>query len=834
MIVFDAKKFLGPGSFLGIDWPYLLAEWQSMFNRGSIVSDIWAGITVALVALPLNLALAVAAGVEPGVGITTAIIASVIASLFGGQRYAITGPAATMAVVLLQISQTHGIAAVWLVGIIAGLLQFFAGALRFGKLMSFIPMPVIVGFTNAIGILIIFNSLANFMGIPKQPIAHVGELPPLAGHPLVPEFIEDVVGLLWHVFVRHEWNIYAVIIGFLVVMVALLSPKITKAIPGQLIAIVVVSLIATIFGYDIPRIIDISQMPRSLPSPIIPNLPWQDIQTLFTSAITIFLLGSIESLLSASVADGMTMSKKHHSDQELIGQGLANMIVPLFGGIPVTGVIARTAINIRAGARTRLSGVIHAAVLMGLSMIFAKQAEQIPLSALSGILIIAGVRLLEWDSTKRIWYASKAEGMVTIITTLVSVFVDLTAGVMTGLLLTCGLFIRQISAIKVIPQQYDPNRRTNIRLPIPTCKFVRTFLVDGPLFFGAAERFVETVSYTQNLKVVILHMKSVHIMDLTGAQTVLAINDQLHRGNVRLVLAELSDQPLEILEKIGALDKIGRENIFTDFREAILSVNESLLETSCRGCAAKLKSVSERTGKGHKDCLLRRSIMLNTDKIANLLKERMKNMPSPTLTGLGIYAGIDLERLLPVRTVSDIPPHLQRTPVEDLLRSQNMYDIGYDISPAPNLIICMCIDHRKQLHLPKNGAYIIRSPGANMKGQEYSIALALGAGINYMALIVHNKCLMSNPFEQKEPLQKALQTKHGWNDQQLADAFGHFASRQIGDPISFALSERDRLQDLFKGLKVIPLLYDVYSDRLYVIKPELGEPTQSNSLVLQT
>ncbi len=805
--------------FLGMDIAFLLSEWKAMFVASTISADLWAAITVTLVALPLNLALAIAAGVEPGIGITTAIITSTISSLFGGQRYAITGPSAAMAVVLLQISQSYGMAAVWLVGLLAGILQFIAGALRFGKLIGNIPLPVIVGFTNSIGALLIFNSLSNFIGVLNQPIAHPGEMPPLAGHPLIPEFIEDLVGLAWHVAIKHEWNLYALLTGFLVIIIALLIPRVTKAIPGQLIAIAFVSLIAFLFHYNVPRIIDISRIPQSLPFPAIPKLPWQDLDTLFPFAITIFLLGSIESLLSASVADGMTMSTKHHSDQELIGQGIANILTPLFGGIPVSGAIARTAVNIRAGARTRFSGLIHAAILLLFGMFFARQAEQIPLAALSGILILTGFRLIEWDVTKRIFYASRTEGIIVIVTTLISVLMDLTTGVTIGLLLSCVLFIRQVSAIKVIPHTYDPDRRASIRQPVPSCKFVRTFLVDGPLFFGATERFIETVAYTEDLKAVILHMKSVHIMDLTGAQTLLGINDQLKRKNIRLVLAELQDQPLEVLKKIDGLDKISGGNIFSDFREAILSVNESLLQTSCFGCASALKPAAASHIHGPRDCLLRRAISLNTDKIADILSQRALERADPLPVASEEPNNIDYSRLLKVNSIFDIPSRFQGTPIADLLRSQNMYDIGYDVSQAANLIIGMCIDHRKQLHLPKNGAYIIRSPGANMKDHEFSIALALTSGVTYMALLVHNKCLMSNPLKRKEILKRILVQDHGWDSNTVEESFDEFAAaKQIGDPVTFGLAESSRLRNIFKGLTVVPLLYDIYSDRLFIIK----------------
>ncbi len=813
------KNALLAKRFLGIDLDYLVPEWQAMFKLATLPADLWAGVTVALVALPLNLALAIAAGVEPGVGITTAIVGSVVAALLGGQRYAITGPAAAMAVVLLQIAQTHGVAAVWLVGIVAGIFQVIAGACRFGKLIAYIPMPVIVGFTNAIGTLVIFNALENFLGVPNKSIAHAGAQAPLAGHPLIPEFIEDVISLIWHTVVHQECNIYAVAIGLLVIGIALFTPKITKAIPAQLIAIVAASLAASWWGLNIPKIIDISPIPRTFPFPQLPNLPWQDFDTLFASAVTVFLLGSIESLLSASVADGMTMSKKHHSDQELIGQGLANIVTPFFGGIPVTGVIARTAVNIRAGARTRLSSIVHALILMALSFLFAGQAEQIPLSALSGVLILTGARLIEWDATKQIWKASRTEGLVVLATTAISVLADLTSGVMMGLVITCGLFIKQISAIRIVQQEYDPDRRSQVRQPVPSCKFIRTFLVNGPLFFGAAERFAETVLQTQNLKVVILHMKSVDLMDLTGAETLLSMNAQLRRNGISLLLAELPHQPLELLRHNGTLEKIGVENIFDSFREAILTANQRLFETDCHDCAALLTPKQDRTSHAPKDCQLRNAIILNTDRIANVMSERLKIADKKNPTDLQPTNVFTDERLISIESDNDIPAHLQGTPIESLLKAQNMFEAEEETEDTANLIIGMCMDYRKQLHLPKNCAYIIRSPGANMKDHEFSVALALSTGIRYMALLVHNKCIMSDPFKQRRNFLKVLVRNHHWKREQAEMMFSSSVTQgYIGEPVSFALQESHRLKTLFADLTVVPLLYDVDSDKIFLIR----------------
>lgn len=813
---------------VGFDWPFLLSEWKDMFNPKTITADLWSGVTVALVALPLNLALAIAAGVEPGVGITTGIVAGVIGSLFGGQRHAITGPAAAMAVVLIGIAQTYGIGAIWMVGMMAGLMQLLSGSLRLGKLISFIPMPVITGFANAIGILVFFNSLDDFLGLPTKPIAHAGQAAPLHGHPLVPEFIQDIISLFWNVFVHHQWNLQAICIGSIVLALAILVPKWTKVVPGQLVAIVVASVVAALCAFDIPRIIDISTIPTNLPMPKFPDMPWQEFDTLFASAVTVFMLGSIESLLSASVADGMTMSRRHHSDQELIGQGLANLVSPFFGGIPVTGVIARTAVNIRAGAKTKLSGIVHSIVLMMLSFALAKQAEQIPLAALGGVLILTGCRLFEWEATKQIFRASRTEGMIVLVTTLVSVLMDLTAGVVVGLILTCGLFIKQMSVVKVVEQEYDPaDRRAVVRQPVPACKFVRTFLVDGPLFFGAAERFTETILLTQNLKTVILHMKAVSVMDLTGAETILSIHAQLKRNDVRLILAELPHQPLDLLKRLKAIEKLGAENLFKDFKDAIMSANQQLLQSSCHGCAAVLNGDNEacasESGPKEKDCRLRTALAMNTDQIATVMRGRMSTGADKGSLALHEKVDADLNRLIAIDSVEDVPGSIRGTPFEDLITSQNFFDADTKTSET-GLIIGLCTDYRAQGHLPKNCAFVVRAPGANMQDSEFSIAMAIAAGMSNMALVVHNRCVMSNPFDRREAFVSTLIRDHAWSSDKAETFFEQKAGTlEIEDPINFALSEATRLKTLFPNLRVVPLYYNVDNDRIFLIKDWLLE-----------
>lgn len=801
----------------GFDWPYLMAEWKDMFKKETMVADLWAGATVALVALPLNLALAIAAGVEPGVGITTGIIAGIIAGMFGGQRYAITGPAAAMAVVLIEISQRFGIQAVWFVGIIAGLMQMISGMLRLGRLIAFIPMPVIVGFANAIGILVIANSIDDFLGLPTKKIAHASAPLAEATVSFIPEFIQDMITIVQRVIMHQEANIQAIAIGLVVLSLAVLVPKWTKVVPGQLVSIVVASVIAWLLGFDLPRIIDISHVPTSLPMPQIPTLPWKEINELFPAAITVFMLGSIESLLSASVADGMTMSKRHHSDQELVGQGLANVLVPFFGGIPVTGVIARTAVNIRAGARTRLSAIVHSIILMILAFSLAKFAEQIPLAALGGILILTGTRLVEWDATRQIWRASRTEGYVVLVTTAISVLIDLTAGVFTGLMLTCGLFIKQMSAVKILPEEDRTDRRATVRQPLATCKFVRTFLIDGPLFFGAAERFTETILLTQNLKAVVLHMRAVSVMDMTGAETLLSINAQLKRNGVRLVLAELPAQPLDMVRRTGVLTTLGAENFFKEYKDAILDVNIKLLETSCLSCAAALTPDMEKKPTPPKDCKLHSAITLDTNRMASLIKQKMKQSnKGPNTEEIN---PLEINRLVRVATSEDIPVVLRETPVEELLKCQNLMEVDESPSSRADLIIGMCMDYRKQLHLPKNCAYILRAAGANMRDSEFSIGMAVSVGIEYMALICHNQCLMSNPYEKREGFCDSMVNGQGWQREQAEAYFDNNAGkRAIDDAIDFAMAESQRLQNLYPGLKVVPMMYLVDNDKIYLIR----------------
>lgn len=778
-----------------------------MFNPATIPKDLWAGTTVALVALPLNLALAVAAGVPPGIGIATGIISSIIASLLGGQRYAITGPAAAMAVILVEIATRHGIGGVWLVGLLAGIMQIAAGTFRFGRLISYIPMPVIVGFANAIGILVAFNAIDGFIG--RQPAAHSAKTVEIA-HEMIPKFFQNVQHLLWTI-AHGQVNRDALIIGFLTLAVAILVPRITKAIPSQLVAIVLATVASVTLGFHIPRIVDIAPLTDALPILQMPRFPWAEFGVLFASAITVFMLGSIESLLSASVADGMTMSKRHHADQELIGQGAANVIMPFFGGIPVTGVIARTAINIRAGAQTRLSGLIHALVLTILILFMARYAEQIPLAALSAILILTGFRLFEWDEGREIWKASKLEAWVMIITTIVSVLVDLTAGVIAGLVFTCGLFIRQMSALRLVSIEDDSRESSTPAPSIPTCKYAQTFLVDGPLFFGATERFTEIILQVQDLKVLILEMSQVKTMDLTGVETLLSVHRQLERKGARMVMASLPAQPLELLKRTKAINEIGEENIYRDLTQATVDSHVKLLTSSCSDCAFSLDPSKKPSGP--RDCKIRKAFRKDNSPLIQLIKDRVLRKATP------LAVASDEGRLLAIDDESKIPPLLVGTPIELVLRAQNFEGADIPYVARPEVIIGMCVDEGKTVMLPKVWAHVIRREGASMRGSEFAIALAVANGIKYMALIAHDDCAMGNTAEHIDAFVEAMSNQHGWDKQQAAAFFNVYVrSTELGNEIDFVLEEGARLERIFKGMMVVPLVYKSDPDRLYLIR----------------
>jgi SulP family sulfate permease len=509
------------------------------------------GVTAAIVALPLALAFAVASGVDPKAGLYAAIVAGIIASLFGGSAVQITGPTGAMAVILVGLVAQYGIEKVWIAGILAGLMQIGLGLLKMGKLISFFPYPVVIGFTNGIAVIIFSGQIGAFLGVKAD-----------AGHGFLP-MMQSLAGLAWQI------DPAAIAIGALVVATMVLWPRFNATVPGSLVGLVLATIVASLLQLDVPRI---GAIPQTLPLPQWPEFDLAVARELIKPAIALAALGSIESLLSAVVADGMT-AQKHNPNQELIGQGLANVVVPFFGGIPVTGAIARTAVNIRSGGRTRLSGVIHGVVLAVIVLAFAPLAAQIPLAALAGILMVTSFRMLEWHQVKLMANSTKSDLFVLLLTWGVTIFFDLILAVEVGLIAAAALFMRRMSdlhLIKMPPSQILPPGDETL---IPADMAV--YQIAGPLFFGAATEFADTLKEHRRIRVLLLRMRAVPNIDATAAVSLEEIVDTLNRRGIRVVFSGLDPMVKSVLVRMGIMAKIGPENVFDTSLEAIHAINRA-------------------------------------------------------------------------------------------------------------------------------------------------------------------------------------------------------------------------------------------------------------------
>ncbi|WP_373547155.1 SulP family inorganic anion transporter [Chamaesiphon sp.] len=517
--------------------------------------DLTGGLTAAVVALPLALAFAVASGVDPKAGLYTAIVAGIIAAVFGGSPVQITGPTGAMAVILVGIVAKYGIEKVWIAGVMAGIIQVALGVAKLGRLVKFIPYPVTAGFTNGIAVIIFCGQLNNFLGLKLPRSEHF--LPGLW------QTVTHLEGLNWA----------AIALTTITIVTKLLWARMTTSIPASLVGLVLATAIATSFHLNVPTI---GSIPQSLP--MLQSIPhWNDlglIRELINPALALAALGSIESLLSAVVADGMTVSEKHDSDRELIGQGLANIVVPFFGGIPATGAIARTAVNVRAGGRTRLSGVIQGVAIAIIVLTLAPLAAQVPLAALAGILMVTSVRMIEWEAIGLLLRATYADFAVMMLTWMVTIFFDLVLAVEVGLIAAGALFIKRMSELNLgkIPETeaFPPG------IPMELSKQISVYRVDGPVFFGAAERFVTFLREEPDVKYLVLRLRYVPNMDTTGLVALQDIYQDLQRHDCRLLLSGLQPEVQNLLERTGLMDKIGRENCFETTDAAIYSLNPQL------------------------------------------------------------------------------------------------------------------------------------------------------------------------------------------------------------------------------------------------------------------
>ncbi|WP_308490986.1 SulP family inorganic anion transporter [Microbacterium terrisoli] len=511
-------------------------------------TDLLAGLTVGIVALPLALGFGVSSGVSAEAGLVTAIIAGVLAAVFGGSNVQVSGPTGAMVVVLLPIVATHGVGAVAAVSVMAGVIVLAAGALRMGRAISFIPWPVIEGFTLGIAV-IIFMQQVPLIASPHQ--AAAGEHSSNA-------IVAAVQSLAGADLAYMPWSLGAVLV---VVAIMLTAPRIHRALPGSLIGIIVVAVIAVVVHAPLAVI---GTLPNTLPAPSLPTLDPGTLVDLVMPALTVAALAAIESLLSARVAASMADTGAYDPDRELVGQGIASIGSGLFGGMPATGAIARTAVNVRSGGRTRLASVFHALVLLTVVLVAAGPVGRIPLAALAGVLMITAVRMVRLQTMRSILRSTRSDATGFIVTALVTVSVDLIVAVLIGVLCAGFFAIRNLS------------RATGIRRePIsgdahPGDDRIAIIRFDGPLFFAAADRVFTAVTKVASVEVVILRMSQLELVDATGAHILSDIVQTLERRRVTVLIKGVQPGHEDLFRTVGVLGSLRHHNhLFTAMDDAV-------------------------------------------------------------------------------------------------------------------------------------------------------------------------------------------------------------------------------------------------------------------------
>ncbi|MEO6630197.1 MAG: SulP family inorganic anion transporter [Mucilaginibacter sp.] len=535
------------------------------YTRDQFIKDAIAGLIVGVVALPLAIAFAIASGVSPEKGIFTAIIAGLVISVLGGSRVQIGGPTGAFIVVVYGIVQQFGINGLIVATFIAGVLLIIMGLSKLGNAIKYIPYPLIIGFTTGIAVIIFSSEVKDFLGL------KMGAVPA--------DFISK-----WLAYGQHlsSINLYALATGAFTLLVVLLWPRVTHKVPGSLIAIIITTFVVSFFHLPVETIGSrFGAIPSSLPMPIVPAVSFATIQQLIRPAITIALLGSIESLLSAVVADGM-IGGNHRSNTELVAQGIANICSSIFGGIPATGAIARTATNIKNGGRTPVAGIIHALTLLVIMLFAGKWAALIPMPALAGILIVVAWNMSELGNFIDVFRGAKSDAAVLVITFGLTVLVDLTVAIEIGMILATFLFMRKMMQVTSVEQAvFTPGKNAEELLNMQDIpKGVDVFEINGPLFFGAAYKFKDAMKVLEEpARVLIIRMRNVPVIDATGIRVLRDVQASTKRQGTKLILAEVNSvQVTDELKKARLTFQIGKGNIKDTFEAALQRANDILSE----------------------------------------------------------------------------------------------------------------------------------------------------------------------------------------------------------------------------------------------------------------
>ncbi|HSK12689.1 MAG TPA: sulfate permease [Phnomibacter sp.] len=536
------------------------------YDRKAFSKDLMAGIIVGIVALPLAIAFAIASGVSPEKGLITAVVAGFLISALGGSRVQIGGPTGAFIVIVYGIVAQFGVSGLIIATFMAGIMLIIMGIAKMGSVIKFIPHPLIVGFTTGIAVIIFSSQMKDLLGLEMDKVPA--------------EFLDKWIAYGHHI---GSVNWIALAIGLASIAIVQYAPKFTRVVPGSLIAIVLATAAVQFFHLPVETIGSrFGEIKASIPMPAMPVVDWPTIKMLLAPAFTIALLGAIESLLSAVVADGM-MGGNHRSNTELIAQGGANIASALFGGIPATGAIARTATNVKNGGRTPVAGMVHAITLLIIMLLFGKWASMIPMSALAGILIVVAYNMSEHETFIDIARGIRSDAAVLLTTFFLTVFFDLTIAIQIGMVLAAFLFMRQmiqISKVNVNPhKEEDSTKDHNATDKFVIPDGVDVFEISGPMFFGAAYKFKDSMRFIEKKpKVLILRMRNVPVIDATGLHTIKDVMKMCRNDKTQLILSGVQPAVMQELQHARLLFTIGKRFVLPDFEAALKVANEVLKE----------------------------------------------------------------------------------------------------------------------------------------------------------------------------------------------------------------------------------------------------------------
>ncbi len=545
-------------------------------TKDDLRKDLIAGITVGVVAIPLGMAFAIASGVNPEYGIYTTIIAGLIVALIGGSHFQIAGPTGAFIPILLAIVLQYGYEDLLIAGMLAGVMLIIMSLFKFGSLITYIPRSVTIGFTSGIAVIIFTGQLENLLGLENLEKKQY--------------FHETMLEILKHI---GSINIYSIIVAILGLLIIIYLPKLFPRAPVLLVALVVPAILSVIiFPGNLATIgTAFGGIPQSLPGFRLPEFTFDKLLYLWGPAFAIAMLGGIESLLSAVVADGMT-GKRHQSNKELFGQGVANIVTPFFGGIPATGAIARTATNIKSGAVSPYSGIFQSAFVLLTLVLFAPYASHVPLASMAPILMVVAFNMSEYKTFASILKLRTSDSLVLVTTFLLTVFVNLTVAVPVGLLLAMVSFVGRISQVleveNITPDKYVDENGTSIdNMDEYVCPKIASFTIRGPLFFGAADRFESTLSNSirKRPSVLILKMRHVSMIDVTGVSNLSTLVKNFIKHNGTVMVTELNETSLDMLKRSGLYDTIGSKNFFSQTSDAINQALDMIDTKKCPYCS---------------------------------------------------------------------------------------------------------------------------------------------------------------------------------------------------------------------------------------------------------